>query len=117
MRRAARSGDAWHPSHLSTEELRRRIPELRAECERAGRAPDEVAAATRRKVLRSSSAPEAERDRVLQGGAHAMAETVAELEQVGISHLIVELPGSSEAELLESLDWFGREVLPEIARG
>jgi probable F420-dependent oxidoreductase len=117
MRRAARSGDAWHPSHLTTEELRRRIPQLRAECERAGRAPDEVAAATRRKVLRSSSAPEDERDRVLYGGAGAIAETVAELEQVGISHLIVELPGSSERELLESLDWFGGEVLPEITRG
>jgi probable F420-dependent oxidoreductase len=116
MRRAARSGDAWHPSHLTTEELRRRIPELRAECERAGRAPDEVAVATRRKVLRSS-APEAERDRVLHGDARAMAETVAELEHVGISHLIVELPGSTEPELLESLDWFGREILPELARG
>jgi probable F420-dependent oxidoreductase len=117
MRRAARSGDAWHPSHLTADELRRRIPELRAECERVGRAPDEVAMATRRKVLRSSSAPEAERDRVLYGDARAIAETVAELEQIGISHLIVELPGSSEAELLESLDWFGREVLAEIARG
>ncbi|HKE78094.1 MAG TPA: LLM class F420-dependent oxidoreductase [Solirubrobacteraceae bacterium] len=117
MRRAARSGDAWHPSHLTTDELRQRIPQLHAECERAGRAPDDVAVATRRKVLRSSSAPEGERDRVLHGDPSAIAETVAELEQVGVSHLIVELPGSSEAELLESLDWFGREVLVVITRG
>ena len=43
-----------------------------------------------------------------------IAATVAELEQVGVAHLIVEVPGSSEAELLENLDWFGREVLAEI---
>src|SRR3954470_4653979 len=36
VRRAARAGDAWHPSHLTVDELRREIPELRAECERAG---------------------------------------------------------------------------------
>jgi hypothetical protein len=42
---------------------------------------------------------------------------VAELKQVGVAHLIVELPGSSERELLENLDWFGREALPEIRHG
>ena len=51
---------------------------------------------------------------MLQGDAGAIAATVAELEQVGVAHLIVEVPGSSEGELLENLDWFGREVLAEI---
>jgi probable F420-dependent oxidoreductase len=114
VRRAARSGDAWHPSHLTADELRRRIPELRAECERAGRAADDVAVTTRRKLVRGGAPADADAERVLQGDAHAVAATVAELEQLGVAHLIVELPGSSEAELLESLDWFGREVLPEI---
>src|SRR3954447_13846423 len=112
VRRAARAGDAWHPSHLTVEELRRQIPELRAECERAGRSADEVAVTTRRKLVLDGSPTDA--DRVLQGGAGAIAATVAELEQVGVAHLIVELPGSSEGELLENLDWFGREVLPEV---
>ncbi|HEY7621587.1 MAG TPA: LLM class F420-dependent oxidoreductase [Solirubrobacteraceae bacterium] len=115
IRRAARVGDAWHPSHLTIDELRQRIPELRGECERAGRPADEVAVTTRRKLVSSASAAEAEQDRVLQGDAGAIAATVAELEQVGVAHLIVELPASSEGELLESLDWFGREVLKEIA--
>jgi probable F420-dependent oxidoreductase len=114
VRRAARAGDAWHPSHLTVEELRRQIPELRAECERAGRSPDEVAVTTRRKLVLGGPPTDADADRVLQGDAGAIAATVAELEAVGVSHLIVEPPGSSEAELLESLDWFGREVLAEI---
>jgi probable F420-dependent oxidoreductase len=111
VRRAARTGDAWHPSHLTVEELRRQIPELHAECERAGRSPEEVTVATRRKLVIGSSG---ESERVLQGDAGAIAATVAELEQVGVSHLIVEIPGSSEAELLENLDWFGRDVLAEV---
>jgi alkanesulfonate monooxygenase SsuD/methylene tetrahydromethanopterin reductase-like flavin-dependent oxidoreductase (luciferase family) len=113
-RRAARAGDAWHPSHLTVEELRAEVPALRAECERAGRPPDEVAVTTRRRLVLDGSPTDADADRVLQGGAGAIAATVAELEQVGVSHLIVELPGASERELLESLDWLGREVLAEV---
>jgi probable F420-dependent oxidoreductase len=116
VRRAARTGDAWHPSHLTVDELRRRIPELHEECERAGRSPDDVTVATRRKLVRDPS-PDAGPERVLQGDAGAIAATVAELKQVGVAHLIVELPGSSERELLENLDWFGREALPEIRHG
>jgi probable F420-dependent oxidoreductase len=114
LRRAARAGDAWHPSHLTVDELRRQIPALHAECERAGRPPDEVAVTTRCRLVLDPSATGADADRVLQGDAGAIAATVAELEQVGVAHLILELPGSSEGELLESLDWFGREVLAEI---
>ena len=112
LRRAARAGDAWHPSHLTVDELRRQIPALHAECERAGRPAGEVAVTTRRRLVRGLTGD----DRVLQGDAGAIATTVAELAQVGVSHLIVEVPGSSEGELLENLDWFGREVLAEVSR-
>ena len=69
---------------------------------------------TRRRLVLDRSPTDANADRVLQGGAGAIAATVAELEQVGVAHLIVELPGASEGELLESLDWLGREVLAEV---
>src|SRR4051794_22099730 len=117
VRRAARDGDAWHPSHLTVDELRRQIPELRAACERAGRSPDEVAVTTRRRLVLDGSQTDADADRVLRGEAGAIAATVAELEHVGVAHLIVELPGSSEGELLESVDWLGREVLAEVRNG
>jgi probable F420-dependent oxidoreductase len=111
LRRAARVGDAWHPSHLTVDELRRQIPALRAECERAGRSADDVTVTTRRKLVRTPT----DDDRALHGDAHAIAATVTELEQVGVSHLVVELPGSTEVELLENLDWFAREVLAEVS--
>jgi alkanesulfonate monooxygenase SsuD/methylene tetrahydromethanopterin reductase-like flavin-dependent oxidoreductase (luciferase family) len=111
VRRAARSGDAWHPSHLTLDELRRHVAELQAECERAGRSADDVAVTTRRKLVLGSPSDD---ERVLQGDPGAIAATVAELEDVGVSHLVVEIPGESEGELLENLDWFGREVLREL---
>jgi probable F420-dependent oxidoreductase len=113
VRRAARAGDAWHPSHLTLDELRRRIPELHAECERAGRSADEVTVTTRRRLVLAPAPGDADSERVLQGGPGAIAATVAELERVGVTHLIVEVPGASRGELLENLDRFGREVLPE----
>jgi probable F420-dependent oxidoreductase len=115
MRRAARAGDAWHPSHLTLDELRRRIPELHVECERAGRSADDVTVTTRRKLTLGASSTD-DPERVLHGDPGAIAATVAELEEAGVVHLIVEIPGSTEGELLENLDWFGREALPEIRR-
>jgi probable F420-dependent oxidoreductase len=114
VRRAARVGDAWHPSHLTVDELRGQIPQLRAECGRAGRSGDDVAVTTRRKLVLTGSPTDADAARVLRGDAGAIAATVAELEEVGVTHLIVEVPGSSEGELLENLDWFGREVLAQV---
>jgi probable F420-dependent oxidoreductase len=110
LRRASRFGDAWHPSHLTCDELRRWIPELRLQCEGAGRAPGDVAVTSRRRLLRAEEAG-AEQDRVLQGSPDQIAATIAELADVGLTHLIVEIPGATEPELLENLDWFGREVV------
>jgi probable F420-dependent oxidoreductase len=110
LRRAARSGDAWHPSHLTLDELRSRGDALRRECERHGRAPDEVALTTRRKLVLAAGGDDPER--VLAGSPEQIGETFDALAGVGVSHLIVEIPGSTAAELDENLDWFGREVLP-----
>jgi len=117
VRRAARAGDAWHPSHLTLDELRRQVPGLRAECERAGRSPDDVAVTTRRRLVRGPAPAGDDGERVLAGEPGAIAATVAALEEAGVAHLIVEIPGESEGELLENLDWFGRAVLPEVSRG
>jgi probable F420-dependent oxidoreductase len=111
MRRAARLGDAWHPSHLTCDELRRVVPELHRECERVGRAPQDVTVTSRRRLLRGARAEPSDEGRVLEGTPEEIRATLAELEDAGVTHLIVEVPGASEAEVLENLDWLGREVL------
>jgi probable F420-dependent oxidoreductase len=110
MRRAARFGDAWHPSHLTCDELRRRVPGLHAACEEAGRSPDEVAVTSRRRLVLDGAEP-GDPDRTLHGGPEEIAATIAELEDVGVRHLIVEVPGATQGEVLEGLDWFAREVV------
>src|SRR3954463_7063408 len=80
VRRAARAGDAWHPSHLTVAELRRQIPELHLECERAGRSADDVTVTTRRTLVLGSPT-DADAERVLQGDTGAIAATVDELAQ------------------------------------
>jgi probable F420-dependent oxidoreductase len=114
LQRAARLGDAWHPSHLTCEELRRRVPELHAACEAAGRSPGAVTVTSRRRLVAPGSDP-GDRDRTLHGGPQEIAETLAELEDAGVTHLVVELPGTTEDELLEHLEWFGREVVARRA--
>lgn len=111
MRRAARFGDAWHPSHLTRDELAAAGPDLHQACEGAGRAPGDVGLTTRRRLVRDGAVADAERDRVLAGGADEVAATIAALETAGVSHLVVELPGATRAELLEHLQWLGREAL------
>jgi probable F420-dependent oxidoreductase len=114
LRRAAHLADAWHPSHFTCDELRRWVPELHAECERAGRSPHDVAVTSRRRLVRPGAATGEDTpdpDRILEGPPEQIAATITELEDVGVMHLIVEIPGSTESELLEHLDWFGREVL------
>src|SRR3954447_4102019 len=49
---ARRPGAPWR---LPLAQVRRRIPELHAECERAGRSPDDVSVATRRRLVRAPS--------------------------------------------------------------
>lgn len=114
LRRAARFGDAWHPSHLTSDELRRRVPLLRAACEEAGRPPREVTVTSRRRLVVEGGDP-GDSDRTLHGGPQRIAETIAELEDAGVTHLVVEVPGDTEVEVLENLDWFGREVVARRA--
>ena len=66
---------------------------------------------TRRRFTRPAPADEPDEDRILAGDPEQIAATIAELEEVGVTHLIVEIPGETAPELLENLDWFGREVL------
>jgi probable F420-dependent oxidoreductase len=111
-RRAARLGDAWHPSHLTLTELMEWRPRLDALCDEAGRSPAEVGLTTRRRVARGArpSEPQPER-RTLQGRASDMVEDLEALADVGVDHIILEVDAASAPELYDQIDWLGHEVL------
>ncbi len=113
VRRAVELGDAWHPSHFTFEEFRQWVPRLRERCERTGRAPDSVQLTTRRRLMpecRSSDPPE--KRRVLQGSAAEVADDVRQLAVLGVAHLVIEFEATTQSQLLETVEWAGREVLP-----
>ena len=76
MRRAARTGDAWHTTVSDPEDLARRLESLAEEVRRAGRA---------------DPLPVSVRVRADAGGAEALAPRLADL---GVGHLLVDLPGT-----------------------
>lgn len=115
-RRAARLGDAWHPSHLTLTELRSWRPRLDALCEEAGRAAADVDITTRRRVVPGGAPAEAPAERrTLQGRAADMVEDLEALADIGIAHIILEVDAAGPAELYEQVDRLGEEVLPRLA--
>lgn len=114
-RRAVALGDAWHPSHLTLDELggaRTRLDQL---CEAAGRPRADVALTTRRRVLPSGGRldPLPER-RALGGSSAAIVEDLDAIARRGVSHIILELDASSPEELRDRIDRLSAEVLPAV---
>lgn len=111
-RRAARFGDAWHPSHLTCREITEWGPRLATLCEQHGRAMNSVQITTRRRLI-PFVAPAACPDerRTLQGSADEIADELQQLAAAGVTDVVVEFAATTESELLEAIDWTGREVL------
>jgi len=117
VRRAAELGNVWHPSHFTLEEFRQWVPRSRERCERTGRTPDSVQLTTRRRLTPASrlnvdhrSRPR--KHRVLQGSAAEAADDVRQIAVLGVAHLLIEFEAATQSQLLETVEWAGREVLP-----
>lgn len=111
-RRAARSGDAWHPSHLTLPELAAARSLLDGLCEQAGRSTGSVGLTTRRRVLPlvEPTEPPEER-RTLQGTAAEIVADLTALAAAGVDHIVLELAATTAVELGEQVDWLATEVL------
>jgi probable F420-dependent oxidoreductase len=115
-RRAARAGDAWHPSHFTVEEFRNWIPTLAGYCAEAGRSPEQVEVTSRRRVrLDDPGTTDLDEDRLLGGPADRMVEGLRRLEGVGVSHMILELDTNDENEFLDQVEWLGDRVIGPFA--
>src|SRR5690606_15498746 len=86
-RRAARFGDAWHPSHMTLTELAGARAQLTELCEAEGRPPDEVELTTRRRVAPAASGQPSglalEGSRLLEGDGARMREELEAMEATG----------------------------------
>lgn len=111
-RRAARFGDAWHPSHLTLSELRAARRELDGRCEEYGRDPASVALTTRRRLSRETTTVDAIDRRTLHGPGDALIEDLAAIADTGVEHLVIELEATAANEFYELVDWIVSDIVP-----
>ena len=122
--------DGWNCYRLSLEEFRTRQRNFDTECRRAGRKNEEVtvsfvtdgmASASKSMVEKLIEAAAFERgqtkeryrvlDSVIAGNSSEAAKRIRDLQEAGVSHLILNFPSM---ELIDQLEYFGAEVIPQF---
>jgi probable F420-dependent oxidoreductase len=115
LRRAAGRGDGWLPQTVRRSDMRDQVAQL-LEFRHAlrGGAPIEIGALAGTFHLGKAD-HELPRGTVT-GGPDAIAENLAELVEMGVSHLQMRFPSRSLDELCEQIAAFGEEVGPLLSR-
>jgi probable F420-dependent oxidoreductase len=90
-RRAARIGDGFFP--VSAEHLQERIQDMRTECERIGRNPDEIEITT---------------------GSLPTPDEVKRVEDLGVSRFVIAPPGFDEEAVEAGLEKLGNELISKF---
>ncbi len=119
IRRSVELADGWNPMPSPARasrmlrtppietigDLERRIGDLRVASEKAGRdVPPDVIFTPIGYDLFSGSFPDAAQ----------FVDDIAAYSAIGVSALTINLPGSSRAQWIESVDWLGRDVIANI---
>ncbi len=113
LRRAAELGDGWLPQGPPEQGMAAAIQEIRSMREAAGRAdlPFAMGGMTRLYV----GDPGWEVGPCLSGKPDALAESLAGLAAIGVTHAQLKFPSRSAAELVDQLSAFSSDVVPLLA--
>jgi probable F420-dependent oxidoreductase len=141
--RAARLGQGWLPGWRPFDEVRARTALLRRLTAEAGRDPRDVEAAVqftlhlgrtpdeasrryratgmvqhRRSLAHSGRDPARAEANNLIGSPESVRDKIGELREAGVDHLCaLQFPHDTVGEMLEQMDWFARDVMPEFTKG
>lgn len=110
LRRAAEFGDGYHAAQTSPEDLRERLPQLKAALAKTDRPFPFVSTRTRVKFQPHPSATYS-----IHGGAEAMIDEVLKFSRVGNDELILVFEGHTAAELGANMRRFDRDVIRPAA--
>lgn len=118
QRRAVHYGNAWHPSGISFEELAEGIRTIHHLNHEAGKPEDSTTITVRRRLHSLGGAhpehvPQIER-RALGGSVEDVLEDIRTLEEIGVSHIVLDIPAATAAEYTQIVEGFAREVLPKL---
>ena len=118
IRRAARGGDAWHPTRQTPEFVARHLPDLRAEAEAIGRDPREVTISLKRSlhftdiglsgdVLRQSGGG-------LTGTTQEVLDDVRRCQDIGIEQLTFDFRTGRVDEMVAIIEHFAAAVMARV---
>jgi probable F420-dependent oxidoreductase len=113
LRRAAELGDGWLPQGPPEQGMAKAIEEIRSRRDAAGRAdlPFAMGGMTRMYV----GEPGWEVGPCATGKPDALAESLAGLAAIGVTHTQVKFPARSAAEAVDQIAAFNSEVVPLLA--
>lgn len=106
FRRAGRLSDGYHASQTGPDNLRPRLPVIRAEAEAAGRPMPTLSIRTRVKPGRARGAVYA-----LAGSPEEMLIDLKAYRELKVEHIAILLEGHTPEQLTRSADWFASQVL------
>jgi probable F420-dependent oxidoreductase len=115
LRRAAQRGDGWLPQTVRRSDMRDQVAQLlELRQELRGGAPIEIGA-----LAGTFHVGKADRELprgTVSGSPEAIAENLAELVDMGVSHLQMRFPNRSVGELCDQMAAFGEQVGPLLSR-
>jgi probable F420-dependent oxidoreductase len=128
LRRVARLGDGWHPSHIPPRVYAAQLERLREYLAAAGRSPGEVTLSINFQMVLDRQArgdeleyvPQAESSARFVGNPTAAAATLRQYAALGVTHAalnlsLLEEDGGEPRPPTEALEVLARDVLPLLA--
>ncbi len=112
IRRAVKYGDFWHPTQMGPKELSGEAAYLREYSASAGR-KDPPQLSFRGNLKFASASTPGERP-PLQGTTREVIADVEEYARVGVSHIIMEIPGDTYTDKFRAMERFLKEVKSRV---
>jgi probable F420-dependent oxidoreductase len=120
LRRAAASGDAWHPIGsnpryplATAEQLKASVGRLTAYAKKARRDPKEIEVAYRvpRYLLNGGT-----HSQPFVGSARQVAQDIQAFAAAGANHLVFNFSSDDSGETLRSMEQFATQVMPQVVK-
>lgn len=114
LRRVARLGDGWQGLRMNLDEFQRCLPELDEQLRAVGRSRESIAVSSRLN-LRHGPAQSGDTDWDVAGDPQFAAERVRSFVKAGTrDFLALAQPRESIAGMVETLEWFAKDVRPLV---
>ena len=113
MRRAARYGDAWHPSRPSLPNLRQARKTIDGYLEQEGREPDSLEIAVKLPLVFQDRPPGSEQAST-EGRVADIIDGIQRYRELGVSHFVFDFVPETLANALQTMEQFVEDVRPKL---